>query len=146
MVQSGNLLTKYHYRRVDVSQREEGPITTVRTSLPDGARTLRLRFDARAENAELPPGSPFPDWKTARLFAGPMPFTFSPESDGTFVVIKGSRDTWTPRPILIREWDVALFNESPMQGTVPILANAFAVENIAYRWERGRIVRPGLPK
>jgi hypothetical protein len=72
-----------------------------------------------------------------------MPFTFSPEDDGAFVVIEGSRQNWVPRPIVVRKWKVGLFDELPLQGTTPILANAFAVKDISYRWEKGRIVRPG---
>ncbi len=145
MVWSGNLLTKYHYRHVQVRQSDEGSITRVEISLPSGEHTLRISFDTSDRDAALPAGSPFPDWRTARQFAGPMPFTFSPEKDGKFVVIKGTRADWTPRPVAVKEWEVGLFEESPLRGTPPILANAFAVEGIAYRWERGRIVRPGGP-
>jgi hypothetical protein len=72
-----------------------------------------------------------------------MPFTFSPRSDGRFVVIEGNRQTWTPRPVSVTNWQVSLFEEEPLRGNRPILANAFAVENVNYRWERGRIVTPG---
>ena len=143
MVWMGNLLTRYHYRHVNVSLQEAGAETRVRTSLSDGTPTLDLTFDSRAESASLPHGSPFPDWHTARLFAGPMPFTFSPENDGSVVVIEGSRQSWVPRPVAVKKWRVGLFDESPLCGTTPILANAFAVEDVSYRWERGRIVRPG---
>lgn len=143
MVWMGNLLTCYNYRHVKVNVQTDGSTTTVENSLADGSRTLRLRFDASGETTELPKGSPFPDWHTARQFAGPMPFTFSPEKDGTFVVIDGSRNEWLPRPIRIEEWDVSLFEESPLRDAEPILANAFIVENISYRWEKGRIVKPG---
>ncbi len=142
MVRMGNLLTRYHYRHVNVSLQESGAETRVQTSLRDGTPTLDLTFDGRAESASLPHGSPFPDWHTARLFAGPMPFTFSPENDGSVVVIEGSRQSWVPRPVAVKKWQVGLFDESPLRGTTPILANAFAVEDVSYRWERGRIVRP----
>ena len=142
MVWTGNLLTRYHYRHVNVSLQQSGTETRVQTSLSDGTPTLDLTFDDRAESASLPHGSPFPDWHAARLFAGPMPFTFSPENDGSVVVIEGSRQSWVPRPITVKKWQVALFDEPPLRGTTPILANAFAVENVSYRWERGRVVRP----
>ena len=143
MVSLGNLLTRYHYRRVNVTIREAGSETQVQTSLGNGTLSLDTTFDARAESATLPQGSPFPDWHAARLFAGPMPFTFSPEKDGTFVVIEGSRQNWVPRPIVVKQWKVGLFQEPPFRETTPILANAFAVEKIPYRWEKGRIVTPG---
>lgn len=144
MASIGNLLTRYHYRRVAVEVRQSGAETHVITSLPDGSPTLDLAFEAPTGTVDLPVGSPFPDWHTARLFAGPMPFTFSPESDGTFVVIEGSRQDWTPHPVVVKRWQVGLFNETPLHATEPILANAFAVEGVAYRWSKGRIVRPSV--
>jgi hypothetical protein len=59
------------------------------------------------------------------------------------VVIEGRRESWTPRPIAVPRCEVALFAEPPFTGVAPILANAFAVENIDYRWERGRVITPG---
>ena len=122
---------------------KEGPTRHVETSLPDGTRTLSLSFGDGDDAVELPKGSPFPDWRVARQFAGPMPFTFSPRPDGTFVVVEGSRSNWTPRPVLVTKWQVAMFEESPFCTADPILANAFMVEGISYRWEKGRILVPG---
>ena len=143
MVWSGNLLTRYHYRHVHVRIEETGSETRVETTLGDGTRTLALTFGSPEETVSLPEGSPFRDWHTARLFAGPMPFTFSAEDDGRFVVIEGSRQNWVPRPVPVKDWHVSLFDEPPLHGTKPILANAFTVEDVAYRWEKGRIVQPG---
>ena len=136
-------MTGYKYRQVEVRISQSNSETRVMTALAGGEMTLDLTFDAEAENAPLPEGSPFADWRTARQFAGSMPFTFSPEPDGSFVVIEGRRADWTPRPISVKDWQVGLFEEAPLRGVKPILANAFAVENIAYRWSCGRIVRPG---
>jgi hypothetical protein len=144
MVWSGNLLTRYHYRHVNVRIDEADSDTRVEASLADGTRILALTFGPPADSVALPEGSPFRDWHTARLFAGPMPFTFSPEEDGRFVVIEGTRQNWVPRPVPVKDWHVSLFDESPLRGTKPILANAFTVENVAYRWKSGRIVRPGV--
>ena len=139
----GNLLTDYRYRHVSVAIQEAGVEIHVHTSLADGTSTLDVTFESLNESTALPEGSPFPDWHTARLFAGPMPFTFSPESDGTVVVIEGSRQSWVPRPVVVKKWMVGLFDEPPLRGTTPILANAFAVESVSYRWEKGRVVRLG---
>lgn len=143
MVWFGNLLTKYHYRHVHVKIQEAASETRVETSLPDGPRTLSLTFAVPDGEVSLPKGSPFADWHTARLFAGPMPFTFSPEDNRRFVVIEGSRQNWVPRPVWVKDWDVSLFQEEPMRGTTPILANAFTVEGVSYRWKRARIVQTG---
>lgn len=142
MVRSGNLMTHYNYRLVEVDISRSGNETRVRTTLPSGQQTLDLAFDD-SENATLPEGSPFPDWRTARRFAGPMPFTFSRRKDGSFMVIEGSRESWTPRPVRVTDWSVGLFKETPFAGVEPMLANAFTVENVDYRWNKGRIVRPG---
>lgn len=143
MVWSGNLLTRYQYRLIR-QEVEEGPAQTrVRTWLPDGTPTLDIRFSPLPEGAPPPAGSPFADWRTARRFAGPMPFTFSGRGDGSFVVIEGSRQSWVPRPVAVESWKVGLFDEAPFCGVKPVLANAFTVRDVDYRWERGRIVRPG---
>ena len=143
MVWLGNLMTHYRYRHVNVRIHEANGTTRVETLLADGTPTLDLAFAPQDDAAPLPEGSPFGDWHTARRFAGPMPFTFSAENENTFVVIEGSRRDWAPRPVSIKEWYVGLFDEAPLRGTKPILANAFAVSGVFYRWKRGRIVRIG---
>lgn len=145
MVTLGNLMTGYNYRQVKVQIETTGTTTRVHTRREDGHTTLDLTFDDCGGEIGLPAGSPFPDWRTARRFAGPMPFTFSPQGDGSFVVIEGSRADWTPRPVLLKDWQVGIFDEGPLKGVLPLPANAFAVNDIAYRWERGRIVKPTKP-
>jgi hypothetical protein len=144
MVGLGNLMTKYHYRHVNLQITETGQETRVKSALDDGTPALDLTFESQDGLVELPPGSPFADWRTARRFAGPMPFTFSREKDGSFVVIEGRRQDWEPRPVLVKKWEIGFFNETPLRGTKPILANAFTVKDIAYRWERGKIVKPAI--
>lgn len=85
MVWAGNLLTAYNYRHVHARATASGSETTVETSLANGTRTVLLTFGQPAEGLPVPAGSPFRDWHGARLFAGPMPFTFSPRADGRFV-------------------------------------------------------------
>jgi len=143
MVWLGNLMTHYRYRHVNVGIREVEGHTHVETSLAEGTRTLNLTFASADDASSLPEGSPFGDWQTARRFAGPMPFTFSAEDEDTFVVIEGSRQNWVPRPVAVKEWHVSLFDEAPLCEAKPILANAFAVTGVPYRWKRGRIVRAG---
>lgn len=142
MVWLGNQMTGYNYRQVKVRAESEGTTTRIHAIRGDGGTTLDLSFDDHRGEIDLPAGSPFPDWRTARRFAGPMPFTFSPEDDGSFVVIEGSRADWTPRPVALKEWKVSLFDEAPLKGVTPLAANAFSVDDIAYRWQRGRIVKP----
>ena len=91
MVWAGNILTAYNYRLVKARVTESDSETTVETSLPDGTRTVCLTIGKPGDGVALPEGSPFADWHTARLFSGPMPFTFSPRPDGRFIAIEGSR-------------------------------------------------------
>lgn len=141
MVWAGNLFTEYRYRHVRVSVTNDGDDTTVVTDGRDAGDSLTVQFAARDGDVPLPAGSPFADWKEARRFAGPMPFTFSAEDARTFVVIEGSRQHWEPRPVHVGHWRVGFFDEPPLRDAKPVLANAFTVSNIAYRWQRGRVVR-----
>lgn len=144
MVWLGNLMTGYNYQHVTVRIEHAHGRARVRPSCAQNKESLDLAF-ATGAAGELPKGSPFRDWHTARRFAGPMPFTFSPESDGRFTVVEGSRQDWTPRPVSVLDWRVAMFEKSPLGDSQPILANAFAVEGVAYRWKRGRIMTPLRP-
>lgn len=137
MVFFGNLFTRYHYERVRV---EDTPGRLV-TKTSTGGTSLDITYEVSGES-DLPAGSPFPDWKTARRFAGPMPFTFEVGPGGRVLAIEGRRAQWTPKPVRIDDFQVALFEHSPFAGTPPVLANAFAVEAISYRWERGRFLNP----
>jgi len=143
MVWSGNLMTGYNYLRVGVEVSGEGACTKVVSRLPGGDTTFEVQYEGGSADAGLPEGSPFPDWRSARRFAGPMPFTFSPSGERSFVVVEGKRGNWKPEPIAVNHWKIALFDEKPFQGVTPILANAFAVGNIDYRWEKGRVIRAG---
>lgn len=143
MVWLGNLMTGYRYRYVILRMTRSDEEMCIETFLPGGMRMLALTFAAATEKAHLPENSPFEDWHAARRFAGPMPFTFSPEPDGSVIVIEGMREDWTPRPVAVKNWDLALFDEEPFREAKPILANAFEICGpIAYRWRKGRVARP----
>lgn len=143
MVFAGNLMTKYHYRLVKVDVTEADGMTRVVTSLPSGEASLDVCFKEGVESLGLPVGSPFPDWRAARRFAGPMPFTFSPEGEGKFLVVEGRRGSWKPCPVVVMDWEVSFFRESILKGAEPILANAFMVEDVDYCWGSGRLIKSG---
>ncbi|MCC6242057.1 MAG: DUF2071 domain-containing protein [Gemmatimonadaceae bacterium] len=140
MVWLGNLFTAYNYRHVRVDVSQVGTETHVATHGASREDALQISFDDTGDDIGLPVGSPFVDWKSARRFAGPMPFTFSPEDDRTMVVIEGSRQHWEPRPVHVSAWTVGFFDATPFAGTTPVLANAFTVRDVAYRWQPGRLV------
>ncbi|MFT3990653.1 MAG: DUF2071 domain-containing protein [Luteolibacter sp.] len=143
MVCLGNWMTHYRYCKVRTEVSQMGSSTRVVNVSRKGDVTLDLTFDVGSAPESPPQGSPFRDWKTARRFSGPMPFTFSQEGRGKYVVIEGSRNQWTPRPLEVKYWKMGLFEETPLRGIPPLLANAFIVENVDYRWERGRLVNAG---
>jgi hypothetical protein len=96
-----------------------------------------LHITARKQQGDLPQGSPFPDWKTARRFAGPLPFTFTYNAKRKeILIIEGVREDWEPRPVQIIEHHSGFLNKLDLKGAV--LANAFVVENIPYRWKKGK--------
>ena len=106
-----------------------------------------LKVTARIDRPSdgLPPGSPFPDLKAARRFAGPLPYTFDYEPETHSIVrIEGRRVDWDPMPVSVDVDSVTFFDREPFQGVKPLLANAFTVRDISYRWGRG--VRAPLEK
>lgn len=140
MVLLGNLMTGYRYDKITLSQQQETSGTRLITHDSRNEMSLDIHFEEK-DDAELPLGSPFPDWRKARQFAGPMPFTFSPLGDGSFVVIEGARESWTPRPVQVHHAEVAKLHTPPFSQTKPILANAFAVADVNYHWKKGVIMK-----
>ena len=85
-----------------------------------------------------PEGSPFASWGQARLFAGPLPFTFDYEAEThSLVLIEGVRRNWHPQPVAVQVERCSFFDHAPFRGVRPVLANAFYAANINYRWNRG---------
>jgi hypothetical protein len=131
----GNIFTQYSYKTTDIHQvKKEGSLDISSTN-----SGFNVSIGTREkENIELPGGSPFHDWKEARRFAGPLPFTFSfnPESN-TVLIIEGVRENWTPKPLQVLDYNFNFLNEMNL-GKVK-LANAFILENIPYYWKKGKL-------
>ena len=127
MVLLGNFFTRYRYRQVGISWQDD---------LITSTAGLHIRRDQRAKDIALPDSSIFPDWRTARRFAGPMPFTFSyDENKNLMTSVEGVRPTWKPEPVKIMEARVPLLTELGLEEAQ--LANAFTVKNIPYQWKKG---------
>jgi uncharacterized membrane protein YphA (DoxX/SURF4 family)/uncharacterized protein YqjF (DUF2071 family) len=136
MVVGGNLLTHYNYRHcrsaIDVSP--DRVRVTVETR--DGLGDLIIEADPNSEM--LPAGSPFKSWREARYFAGPLPFTFEYEEEThSIIAIQAVRGRWKPTPIAVDVRRVGFFNHPCFEDCTPLLAAAFRVQDIDYRWERG---------
>jgi hypothetical protein len=138
MVFFGNRLTHYNYRLAAIDFRDEAGRLEIRIRTPDTEADLHVVADLTSPPPTPPAGSPFRDWHEARLFAGPLPFTFDYEPHTrSIVMIEGVRQNWKPTPVRVEVLENTFFQSGPFNGTTPILANAFHVTNIPYRWKRG---------
>jgi hypothetical protein len=143
MVWLGNLFTGYRYRLCrSTSAHGDGRLAwTVQSTNGDADVDVVVRCDRPAEAP--PAGSPFADLRTARRFAGPLPFTFSHEpKTGNMVVVEGQREHWEPMPVEVERCRCTFLDQEPFAAAPPRLANAFLIENVPYRWRRGEVDRP----
>jgi hypothetical protein len=129
----GNLFTSYNYSTIRVSA-EFISGQSARIESPTTGMKVVAKLDD-PDSIPLPADSPFHDWREARGFAGPMPFTFSVNSKEV-VIVEGKRSQWQPCPVRIEEATVPYLRT--LVPDAPLLANAFVTENIPYEWSRGR--------
>lgn len=130
----GNIFTHYNYSTTDILQKEE--INSKEISSINSR--FKVTIDKTEEAISLPLNSPFTDWKEARRFAGPLPFTFSCNSlKKRVLIIEGVRQNWTPSPVKVIDYDFEFLNSLKLDS--PILANAFVIKNIPYYWKKGKI-------
>jgi len=140
----GNLLTHYRYQRSHwlverTKQKYEIQVTT-----PDGRADLKIEADLSKAPAALPPGSPFRDFREARKFAGPLPFTFDYESQTHSIIrVQGIRQNWNPRPVSVTVHRNTFLEQEAFRDAGAILANAFFLEDVSYSWRPG--IREKLP-
>lgn len=140
MAFSGNLLTHYNYRVAQVETSRQGSILSLAIRTPQAEADLELSVDLSREPAAPPHESPFPDLRTARRFAGPLPFTFDYEKEThSIVLIEGKREHWEPKPVDVHVRKATFFDGPLWTGAAPRLANAFYIEKIPYRWKRGEV-------
>jgi Uncharacterized conserved protein (COG2071) len=138
MVRAGNLLTHYGYRLCHAELREStGEIEwSIRT--PRQEADLQVIARIGGGPAPLPAGSPFVNAKDARRFAGPLPYTFDYEAETHSIIrIQGIRGEWNPKPVAVEVGKNTFLAQEPFRRATPILANAFHVHEIPYRWQRG---------
>jgi Uncharacterized conserved protein (COG2071) len=144
MVALGNLLTHYRYRLAIITAEERCGRLAVRVRTTAREADLDLVADLSSTPAPLPPDSPFVDVAEARRFAGPLPYTFDYErSSGSIVVVRATREHWNPEPIGVEVHEATFLDSPTFFGERPTLANAFHVENVDYRWERGELLERG---
>jgi len=128
----GNIFTHYDYTTTDIIEKKNQDST----SFESIKSNFNFSYSDNEESISLSKNSPFTDWKTAKKFAGPLPFTFTVKDDN-ILIIEGVREKWNPKPIEIIHYKFDFldkFNFSEIK-----LANAFIIENIPYYWKKGRI-------
>ena len=142
MVRAGNLLTHYNYRlcRAKLVEQDGEIHWTIQT--PDAEADLEVVARPASGPAPLPDGSPFEDLPQARRFSGPLPYTFDYENaSGSIIAIRAVRQNWAPQSVAVEVLRNTFLEREPFSRAVPLLANAFHVHDVPYRWERGRRCR-----
>jgi Uncharacterized conserved protein (COG2071) len=135
----GNIFTHYNYTTTDITQSTQNGITEIYSNRSGFKIRMGNSMENSAdENIPLPAGSPFADWKEARRFAGPLPFTFTYNpAENKMLIIEGVRENWRPAPVKVIDYNFS-FIDSLKIDTVK-LANAFIIRNIPYYWKKGKI-------
>ena len=132
----GNFFTKYKYAHTDISIIKTGE--NIKINSQKSAFSIEIDHKTDISEVNLPENSPFKDWKQARRFAGPLPFTFSYNAENQNVtIVEGVREDWTPTPVSVLHQEIAFLKTLNIKDLV--LANAFVVENIPYFWKKGKI-------
>lgn len=130
----GNMFSRYSYTTTDINLQKKDDnlkITSIQSN-------FFIHLGLSENLVDLPGNSPFIDWKEARKYAGPLPFTFSYNAQTKQVLtIEGVRQNWKPRPISVLDYNISFFGKLGLNNG--ILANAFAIDNIPYYWKKGKI-------
>lgn len=129
----GNIFTHYNYTTTDIIEK----ITADTLSFHSRQSGIEIVTLKNEPSVDLPKNSPFRDWKEARRYAGPLPFTFT-YNDKTqeVLIIEGVRQHWEPKPVSVTKSQIDFIENKFPEA---VLANAFVVENIPYYWKKGRI-------
>jgi hypothetical protein len=142
----GNIFTHYNYTTTDITttsqlntQIIESKKSNFRLCIEQTREQIHETLaDKTSNKIQLPEKSPFADWKQARRFAGPLPFTFTyQEKTKTVLIIEGVRQNWQPQPIEVISYEFEFLNSLQLQDVV--LANAFEIKNIPYYWKKGKL-------
>jgi len=129
----GNIFTRYSYTTTDIIQSDNNRVTKITSALSD----FEIEIITGGEEIALPENSPFADWKEARRFAGPLPFTFTYNAlTKEVLIIEGVREHWRPVPVQVTSYHISLLDS--LQLKIVQLANAFVIQNIPYYWKKGK--------
>ncbi|MGC6429526.1 MAG: DUF2071 domain-containing protein [Jejuia sp.] len=126
----GNIFTHYNYASTDIHVNQN--------EIYSKQSKFQIQYNLDEVDVSLPESSPFSEWKEARRFAGPLPFTFTyNENTKEVLIIEGVRQNWKPKPIQIENYSIDFLDQLNLRN--PILVNAFIINNIPYEWKKGKI-------
>ena len=129
----GNIFTHYNYTTTDIKLTEKENLTEIQSNRSG----FKIVVEKEAEQVDLPQNSPFADWKEARRFAGPLPFTFTYNAaTKRILIIEGVRQNWKPKPVKVINYHFSFLESMNFKGIT--LANAFIINNIPYFWKKGK--------
>lgn len=138
-VLGANLTTRYQYSKVQARVTETaGSLLRFMIMSADGSADVDVT--AHLDDRQLPAGTVFADPAAARRFAGPLPYTFSPDPEG-IVVVKSSRSNWHPQLVAVDVAAVTFFDHGDFAAIPRRLANAFYVGDLDYGWQPGVLHR-----
>lgn len=138
MVRWGNRLTHYGYRKAEVEYQADGNTLEIKIRTVGEEADLHVRALLAKEPAALPQGSPFPDLRIARKYAGPLPFTFDYEAETDSIIrVEGVRQAWDPKSTAVEVLQNTFLERGPFASGHPVLASAFHIANVPYRWKSG---------
>jgi hypothetical protein len=134
----GNLLTHYAYDYSRCEVRRTDKTYAIQVCTPGGEADLKVKVDISGPAASLPAGSPFPDFREARKFAGPLPFTFDYERETHSIIrVEGVRQQWNPQPVSVTVEKNSFLERERFRAAGAVLANAFYIEEVPYFWRPG---------
>jgi hypothetical protein len=129
----GNIFTHYNYSTTDIKQSKHDNKISIISERSD----LKVEVEIIDENFSLPSDSPFTEWKEARKYAGPLPHTFTYDSEKKEVlIIEGIRHNWKPLPLRVIDYQIPFLQTLKLKNVK--LANAFIITNVPYYWKKGR--------
>ncbi len=140
----GNLLTHYGYHLSRCRVRRSEGTYAVQVDTKRGDADLHVEADIASVATSLPPGSPFPNFREARKFAGPLPFTFDYEKEThSMLRVEGVRQQWNPRPVSVTVHRNTFMDQERFRSSEVVLANAFYLDEVPYSWKPA--IREPLP-
>jgi uncharacterized protein YqjF (DUF2071 family) len=130
----GKIFTNYNYSTTDIIQSSDDKKISITSKISD----FNIEVKQIEEGSPLPPDSPFANWKEARQYAGPLPHTFTFDSQKNEVlIIEGIRHNWKPSPLAVINYQIPFLQTLHLKNVR--LANAFIITNVPYYWKKGKI-------